>query len=209
MSHKPSARVEAAALLSMAVSGEGAIMIAAGPRLLTTWAEGARGERGTQCLETDWENITFLELYLLPPPPLPPPYTHVIYCHLRDTHTHTHTHTHSCIHSWDSPACAWVWWAVCSGRSSCGTARRRCTGSVRCCHVSTGAWRWLRSSHTRGPLMENTQRHLWSLMAGIQIPLHVLIACIVTKLLNIYMKMLIFWVQLMHTCVDMCFSVEL
>lgn len=35
------------------------------PTLLTARAEGARGERETQFLETDWENITFLELCLL------------------------------------------------------------------------------------------------------------------------------------------------
>lgn len=40
------------------------------PTLPAAWAEGARGEWGTQFLETDWENITFLALYLLPLHPL-------------------------------------------------------------------------------------------------------------------------------------------
>lgn len=71
---------------------------------------------------------------------------------------------------WDSPACVSVWWVACSVRSSCGRARRRYTGSVRCCHVSTEGWRWLHSLHTHGPLVKNTQWHLWNFICSRKLP---------------------------------------
>lgn len=58
------------------------------PTQLTAWAEGVRGERQAQFLETDWENITFLELFNPSPLSLHPPL--FIYCCLLRSHTHMH-----------------------------------------------------------------------------------------------------------------------
>lgn len=58
------------------------------PTQLTAWAEGVRGERQAQFLETDWENITFLELFNPSPLSLHPPL--FIYCCLFHSQTHMH-----------------------------------------------------------------------------------------------------------------------
>lgn len=83
------------------------------PTLLTARAEGARGERETQFLETDWENITFLELCLL----LLLLSLHLTIILFTATSTLTLIHHHHpplslpllYTHWWDSPVCVWVW----------------------------------------------------------------------------------------------------
>lgn len=158
----------------MTISEVAVITITAAAEMVCWQARltGPRGELQTQYLEADWENITFLALYSLPPSPDSPPprltpYTTLFTAPpliLLPLYTHTQLHGAAAGRTWDSPACVWVWWVVCSGRSSCGTGRRRCTGSVQCCRVSTEAWRWRRSSHTHGPLRRNTEWHLWNQM---------------------------------------------
>lgn len=104
MSHKVSARPcvvlrdGVLALLSMTVSEVAVIMIRETTQIVPLCSqpehEGAGGEWQTQFLETDWENITFLELYLTPSPST----SHSFYL-LPQPHTHIHRNTHTRAHS--------------------------------------------------------------------------------------------------------------
>lgn len=124
--------------------------------LLAAWAKGAIGEQGAQFLETDWENITFQELFLL----LSPFTLHSLYVLPLTKHAHTYNVGFYIERLEDSPACVWVWWVVYSGRSFCGKGRRRYTSNVQCCPVSTGAWRWLHSLHIHVPLTRNMHPYI-------------------------------------------------
>lgn len=79
------------------------------PNLLTARAEGARGEWETQFLETDWENITFLELCLLP---LTLHLTLLLFTAFHHTHTVVRRHAGVTVDGTHQPALGFDEWSV-------------------------------------------------------------------------------------------------